>query len=33
MVKLLVLLGWYCLSDQELERQATNRISFRRFLG
>ena len=33
MVKLLVLQGWYGLSDPELERQATDRISFRRFLG
>ena len=33
MVKLLVLQGWYGLSDQELERQAADRISFRRFLG
>jgi len=32
-VKLLVLQGWYGLSDPELERQATDRISFRRFLG
>ena len=33
MVKLLVLQQWYGLSDPELERQATDRISFRRFLG
>lgn len=33
MVKLLVLQSWYGLSDPELERQATDRISFRRFLG
>ena len=33
MVKLLVLQAWYGLSDPELERQATDRISFRRFLG
>jgi IS5 family transposase len=33
MVKLLVLQQWYGLSDPELERQATGRISFRRFLG
>jgi len=32
-VKLLVLQAWYGLSDPELERQATDRISFRRFLG
>ena len=33
MVKLLVLQSWYGLSDPELERQANDRISFRRFLG
>ncbi|MDP6459031.1 MAG: transposase, partial [Candidatus Bathyarchaeota archaeon] len=33
MVKLLMLQQWYGLSDPELERQATDRISFRRFLG
>ena len=33
MVKLLALQQWYGLSDPELERQATDRISFRRFLG
>ena len=33
MVKLLVLQQWYGLSDPELERQATDRISFQRFLG
>jgi IS5 family transposase len=33
MVKLLVLQHWYGLSDEELERQANDRISFRRFLG
>ena len=33
MVKLLVLQQWYGLSDLELERQAADRISFRRFLG
>lgn len=32
-VKLLVLQDWYGLSDPELERQAADRISFRRFLG
>ena len=33
MVKMLVLQAWYGLSDPELERQAADRISFRRFLG
>jgi len=33
MVKLLVLQQWYGLSDPELERQASDRISFQRFLG
>jgi IS5 family transposase len=33
MVKLLVLQQWYGLSDPELERQAADRLSFRRFLG
>ncbi len=33
MVKMLVLQSWYGLSDPELERQATDRISFRKFLG
>ena len=33
MVKLLVLQQWYGLSNPELERQAADRISFRRFLG
>jgi IS5 family transposase len=33
MVKMLVLQEWYGLSDPELERQANDRISFRRFLG
>jgi len=33
MVKQLVLREWYVLSDPELERQANDRISFRRFLG
>ena len=33
MVKMLVLQAWYGLSDPELERQAVDRISFRRFLG
>ena len=33
MIKMLVLQQWYRLSDSELEQQATDRISFRRFLG
>jgi IS5 family transposase len=33
MVKLLVLQQWYGLSDPELEKQASDRISFQRFLG
>ena len=33
MVKLLVLQQWIGLSDPELERQASDRISFQRFLG
>ncbi len=33
MMKMLVLQSWYGLSDPELERQATDRISFRKFLG
>ena len=33
MMKLLVLQQWYGLSDPELEKQALNRLSFRRFLG
>jgi len=33
MVKMLVLQSWYGLSDPEMERQATDRISFRKFLG
>ena len=33
MVKLLVLQAWYGLSDPEMERQVTDRISFQRFLG
>ncbi len=32
MIQLLVLQQWYGLSDPELERQATDRISFRHFL-
>ena len=33
MVKLLVVQQWYCLSDEETEREAVDRLSFRRFLG
>lgn len=33
MIRLLVLQQWYGLSDPELERKATDRISFRHFLG
>ena len=33
MFKMLVLQQWYGLSDPELERQANDRISFRKFLG
>jgi IS5 family transposase len=33
MVKLLVLQQWHGLSDPELERQVTDRLSFRKFLG
>jgi IS5 family transposase len=33
MVKALVLQSWFGLSDPELERQVTDRISFRIFLG
>ena len=33
MVKLLVLQSWYGLPDEEMERQAVDRISFRAFLG
>ena len=33
MAKMLVLQQWYGLGDEELERQANDRISFRRFLG
>ena len=32
MVKLLVLQQWHGLSDPELEKQVTDRISFRKFL-
>jgi len=33
MVKLLVLQQWHGLSDPELEKQVTDQISFRKFLG
>jgi IS5 family transposase len=33
MVKMLVLQQWHGLSDPELEKQVTDRISFRKFLG
>ncbi len=33
MIKVLVLQEWHGLSDPELERQITDRISFRKFLG
>ena len=33
MVKLLVLQQWHGLSDPELEKQVTDRISFRKFLA
>lgn len=33
MIKMLVLQQWHGLSDPELERQVTDRISFRKFLG
>jgi len=33
MIKLLLLQAWYGLSDQELEYQVSDRISFLRFLG
>jgi hypothetical protein len=33
MIKMLVLHAWHGLSDPELERQVTDGISFRRFLG
>jgi len=33
MVKLLVLQQWHSLSDPEHEKQVTDRISFRKFLG
>jgi len=33
MIKMLVLQQWHGLSDPELERQANDRISFRKFLG
>jgi IS5 family transposase len=33
MVKLLILAGWYGLSDYDVELLATDRLSFRHFLG
>ena len=33
MIKVLILQEWHGLSDPELERQITDRISFRKFLG
>jgi IS5 family transposase len=33
MVKLLVLQQWHGLSDPELEKQVSDRLSFRKFLG
>ena len=33
LLKMLVLQSFYGLSDQEMERQANDRISFRKFLG
>ena len=33
MIKLMILQEWHGLSDPELERQVTDRISFRKFLG
>jgi IS5 family transposase len=33
MIKILVLQDWHGLSDPELERQITDRISFRKFLS
>ena len=33
MVKLLIVQQWYGLSDEEAEREAVDRLSFRRFLG
>lgn len=33
MIKMLILAGWYGLSDYELELLATDRLSFRHFLG
>ena len=33
MLKMLVLQQWHGLSDPEMEKQATDRISFRKFLG
>ena len=33
MIKLLILQSWYGLTDQELEKRASDRISFLKFLG
>lgn len=33
MIKMLVLQGWYGISDQELEYQVADRLSFQKFLG
>ena len=33
MIKILVIQQWYGLSDEEVEREAVDRLSFRRFLG
>ena len=33
MIKILILQEWHGLSDPELERQITDRVSFRKFLG
>jgi transposase, IS5 family len=33
MIKILVLQHWYCLSDQRMERELTNNLSFMNFLG
>jgi len=33
MIKILVLQHWYSLSDQKMERELTNNLSFMNFLG
>jgi IS5 family transposase len=33
MIKILVLQQWYSLSDQRMERELTNNLSFMNFLG